>query len=117
MTMLKLTLRLGFIAATLGLSLAAGVGCSRNQAVQTTMLPLEADAAAPNERASTVCRLLYWSVVTTLNPHAGQRIAKTFEAARIVYEPLASYDASVSWLLFWGAEIPTLRKRGLDGRW
>jgi len=110
--MLKLTLRLGFIAATLGLSLAAGVGCSRNQAVQTDNAPLEADAAAPTERDLNRLRLLYGRSVTTLNPHLANGY-QDFEAARIVYEPLASYDASGQLVLFLGAEIPTLENGGL----
>ena len=77
--MLKLTLRLGFIAATLGLSLAAGVGCSRNQAVQTDNAPLEADASSPHRaRPQTVCGCFMVGRLTTPESSSGQRDTKDF---------------------------------------
>jgi peptide/nickel transport system substrate-binding protein len=62
-------------------------------------------------------RLLYWQAPTILNPHLAWG-AKDFEASRISYEPLASFNQDGKLVLFLGAEIPTLENGGLakDGK-
>jgi peptide/nickel transport system substrate-binding protein len=110
--MLKSTLRLTLIVATIGLGLVGGVSCSRNNTVQSANLQVEPEAEAPAERDPNTLRLLYGRSVVTLNPHLATGY-QDFEAARIVYEPLASYDDSGQLVLFLGAEIPTVENGGL----
>jgi peptide/nickel transport system substrate-binding protein len=62
-------------------------------------------------------RLLFWQAPTTLNPHLTTN-QRDWNASRIVYEPLASYDKDGNLVPFLAAEIPTLENGGLaeDGR-
>ncbi|BAT54844.1 ABC transporter, oligopeptide binding protein [Nostoc sp. NIES-3756] len=86
--------------------------CSSPQAnTSTTSTP------ATNSSAGDTLRLLYWQAPTILNPHLAQG-TKDFEASRIVYEPLASYDKDGKLVLFLAAEIPTPENGGIakDGR-
>jgi peptide/nickel transport system substrate-binding protein len=110
--MFKPTLRLMLIATAVGVSLVGGVGCSRNQGTPPAELSDEADQEAAIERDLSTLQLLYGRSVTTLNPHLANGY-QDFEAARIVYEPLASYDKSGQLVLFLAGEIPTLENGGL----
>ena len=110
--MFKPTLRLMLIATAVGVSLVGGVGCSRNQGTPPAELSDEADQEAARERDLSTLQLLYGRSVTTLNPHLANGY-QDFEAARIVYEPLASYDKSGQLVLFLAGEIPTLENGGL----
>ncbi|QLE56076.1 peptide ABC transporter substrate-binding protein [Nostoc sp. TCL26-01] len=67
--------------------------------------------------ATETLRLLYWQAPTILNPHLA-RGNKDFEASRIVYEPLASYDKDGKFILILAAEIPTQANGGIakDGK-
>jgi peptide/nickel transport system substrate-binding protein len=62
-------------------------------------------------------RLLLWQAPTTLNPHLSIG-TKDQLASRIVYEPLASFDAEGVLVPFLAAEIPSLEGGGVaaDGR-
>jgi peptide/nickel transport system substrate-binding protein len=83
-------------------------GCSR--------APVVSDE--PEEpRASSVLKLLYSRTPTTLNPHLASGF-QDFEAARIVYEPLATYAADGSMVPVLASVIPTPENGGLpvDGR-
>lgn len=68
------------------------------------------------DKASTL-RLLYSRIPTTLNPHLANGF-QDFEAARIVYEPLATYEPNGDMVPVLAALIPTLENGGLskDGR-
>ena len=110
--MFKPTLRLMLIATAVGVSLVGGVGCSRNQGTPPAELSDEADQEAAIERDLSTLQLLYGRSVTTLNPHLANGY-QDFEAARIVYEPLASYNKSGQLVLFLAGEIPTLENGGL----
>ncbi|MGI8936338.1 MAG: peptide ABC transporter substrate-binding protein [Phormidesmis sp.] len=74
----------------------------------------EAPAAARNE---AVLKLLYSRTPTTLNPHLANGF-QDFEAARIVYEPLATYEPDGQLIPVLAAAIPTVENGGLaaDGR-
>ena len=67
--------------------------------------------------ASSVLKLLYSRTPTTLNPHLANGF-QDFEAARIVYEPLATYAADGSMIPVLASVIPTPENGGLpaDGR-
>ncbi len=77
----------------------------------------------PNQTTNTstesnnTLRLLYWQAPTILNPHLATGF-KDFEAARIVYEPLASPDVNGAYVPFLAAEIPTQENGGIaaDGK-
>jgi len=62
-------------------------------------------------------RLLFWQAPTTTNPHLSIGI-KDLSASRIVYEPLASFDADGGLIPFLAAEIPSFENGGVaaDGR-
>lgn len=62
-------------------------------------------------------RLVYHQAPTLLNPHLSGN-PKDTEAARITYEPLASFDAEGTLVPFLAAEIPSLENGGVaaDGR-
>jgi peptide/nickel transport system substrate-binding protein len=68
--------------------------------------------------AGGTLRLIYWQAPTSLNPQLSAAL-KDLEAARLTYEPLASYDRNGSLVPFLAAEIPDLQNGGLDpeGRW
>lgn len=67
--------------------------------------------------ASDTLKLLYWQAPTILNPHLAQG-SKDFEASRITYEPLASFDKEGKLVPFLAAEIPSLENGGVakDGK-
>lgn len=67
--------------------------------------------------ADKTLKLLYWQAPTILNPHLATG-NKDFDGARVVYEPLASYDKTGKLVLFLAAEEPTLENGGVakDGR-
>jgi peptide/nickel transport system substrate-binding protein len=62
-------------------------------------------------------RLLFWQAPTTTNPHLSIGI-KDLSASRIVYEPLASFDADGGLIPLLAAEIPSFENGGVaaDGR-
>ena len=61
--------------------------------------------------------LLFWQAPTTTNPHLSIGI-KDLSASRLVYEPLASFDAEGILIPLLAAEIPSLDNGGVaaDGR-
>ncbi len=80
--------------------------------------PDSADKQAQIEsEGASVLRLLYSRTPTTLNPHLANGF-QDFEAARIVYEPLATYQADGRMVPVLAALIPTLENGGLssDGK-
>ncbi len=62
-------------------------------------------------------RLLFWQAPTTTNPHLSIGI-KDLSASRIVYEPLASFDADGGLIPLLATEIPSPENGGVaaDGR-
>ncbi len=62
--------------------------------------------------ADKTLKLLYWQAPTILNPHLATG-NKDFDGARVVYEPLASYDKTGKLVLFLAAEEPTLANGGV----
>lgn len=59
-------------------------------------------------------RLLFWQAPTTTNPHLSIGI-KDLSASRIVYEPLASFDADGGLIPLLAAEIPSPENGGVAG--
>ena len=57
-------------------------------------------------------RLFFWQAPTMLNPHLTSGF-KDLEAARLSYEPLASFDADGNLVPFLASEIPSLENGGV----
>lgn len=104
--------RTALLVAAAGIALAATVTCSQSTDL-TTAPPaaIEADDTAPDRDPETL-RLLYSRSVVTLNPHLASGY-QDFEAARIVYEPLASYNEAGELVPFLADDIPSLENGGL----
>lgn len=66
------------------------------------------EAETPND----TLRLLFWQAPTQLNPHLTGGF-KDLNAARITYEPLASFDNEGNLIPFLAAEIPSLENGGV----
>jgi len=68
-------------------------------------------------RGESVLKLLYSRIPTTLNPHLANGF-QDFEAARIVYEPLATYEPDGDLIPVLASLLPTPENGGLskDGR-
>ena len=85
--------------------------------VMMVALLLDAGPAVAERHEGDTLRLLLWQAPTTLNPHLSVG-TKDMLASRIVYEPLASFDAEGVLVPFLAAEIPSLDGGGVaaDGR-
>ncbi|MEM9009168.1 MAG: peptide ABC transporter substrate-binding protein [Cyanobacteria bacterium P01_F01_bin.86] len=102
----------------IGLLLIAG--CSRlvPRADNANRKESSAESAALAEaRNGSVLKLLYSRIPMTLNPHLATGF-QDFEAARIVYEPLATYEPNGDLIPVLAALIPTPENGGIaaDGR-
>ena len=108
---------LALVSASL-ISLVGGSGCRFFPSPQKSngSISIVEDSSDPAQDLS-VLRLLYSRRPVTLNPHLATGY-QDFEAARIVYEPLASYNQDGVLIPFLAAEIPTLENGGVaeDGR-
>ncbi|MFE4105471.1 peptide ABC transporter substrate-binding protein [Almyronema epifaneia] len=101
----------GLLGAIAGCWLLAS--CSTPQAVDSTpaaSTPTVTESA-PALDAKTL-RLLYTRIPASLNPHLATGF-QDFEVARIVYEPLASYNAAGDLVPLLAAEIPSLDNGGV----
>ena len=117
-------MRLSTLTIPLALPLAlllALSGCGPQ--VATTPAPENREEFTLNQggdteaREASTLRLLYSRIPTTLNPHLANGF-QDFEAARIVYEPLATYKPNGDLLPVLAALIPTSENGGIspDGR-
>ena len=57
-------------------------------------------------------RLLWWQAPTLLNPHFGVG-QKDLDAARLFYEPLATWDPEANVIPILAADIPSLQNGGV----
>lgn len=81
-------------------------------------LPTVTSTGSATERgAGDTLRLFFWQAPRILNPHLTSSSAD-WEASRITYEPLASFDKDGNLVPFLAAEIPSLANGGLatDGK-
>src|SRR4029078_13188479 len=64
-----------------------------------------------------VVKLLWWQGPVILNPHLAAG-TKDFDASRVVYEPLATFDGSEKLIPVLAAELPSKENGGLgaDGK-
>ncbi|MEM8808671.1 MAG: peptide ABC transporter substrate-binding protein [Cyanobacteria bacterium P01_G01_bin.38] len=102
-----------------GLSLVGGglAGCSAPSAPSEPVAADEVSEGVGEERDAGTLKLLYSRIPTTLNPHLANGY-QDFEVARIVYEPLASYNSDGGLMPILADAIPTQENGGLsdDGR-
>ncbi|OQY27667.1 MAG: peptide ABC transporter substrate-binding protein, partial [Anaerolineaceae bacterium 4572_5.1] len=81
--------------------------------IETPAAPTPTPTTQPTGRgAGDTLRLFYRQSPTTLNPHLTTSL-KDVDAARITYEPLASFDRDGNLVPFLAAEIPSLENGGV----
>ncbi|MGB3136894.1 MAG: peptide ABC transporter substrate-binding protein [Nodosilinea sp.] len=98
------------LLAAAGLALTTAVTCSRSTDLATS--PPETEVAPTSNRDPQTLRLLYSRSAITLNPHLATGY-QDFEAARIVYEPLASYSKTGELVPFLADEVPSFDNGGV----
>ncbi|HEY9881500.1 MAG TPA: peptide ABC transporter substrate-binding protein [Leptolyngbyaceae cyanobacterium] len=106
------------LLASAFLGLGSMTGCTQpNQTAQTAQTASTPTTAESSQPDPSILKLLYSRAPVTLNPHLATGY-QDFEAARIVYEPLASYNAKGELIPFLAAEIPTAANGGVakDGK-
>jgi peptide/nickel transport system substrate-binding protein len=102
---------------------AASVSASKaslapSAAASTSAVPSAAMSPAPGKRGGGgVAKLLWWQGPVILNPHLAAG-TKDFDASRIVYEPLATFDGEEKLVPVLAAELPSRENGGLapDGK-
>jgi peptide/nickel transport system substrate-binding protein len=82
---------------------AAEPTATTSQAAQ----PTATTAAGTQAGGGGLLRLLWWQAPTILNPHLSTG-TKDFDASRVVYEPLADFDADGNMILSLAAEEPSV---------
>lgn len=99
------------------LGLLAGCAPNPGAIADTNREEAEAISVGSTAQDESVLRLLYSRIPTTLNPHLANGF-QDFEAARIVYEPLATYAPDGDLVPVLAALIPTPENGGVaaDGR-
>lgn len=118
---MNLSYRLYLLLISLSLSLLLLAACQSTPAPTPEATPTADVTPSPTPAALNLdpgtLRILYWQAPTLLNPHLTSA-TKDWEAARLVYEPLASFDKDGNLVPFLAAEIPSLENGGLaeDGR-
>ena len=97
--------------------LAACAGPAARVAPQPASTPTVEPARPEGRGAGGTLRILFWQAPKILNPHLTLGAAD-WAAARVTYEPLASYDADGNLVPFLAAEIPSLENGGVapDGK-
>lgn len=111
--MIRSGFRTALLVAAAGAALTAIVTCSQStNPTPTANSNATADAPLGPSRDAETLRLLYRRSAVTLNPHLATGY-QDFEAARIVYEPLASYNQAGTLVPFLADEIPTLENGGV----
>ncbi|MGB3294412.1 MAG: peptide ABC transporter substrate-binding protein [Phormidesmis sp.] len=92
-------------------------GCAPNPAVISNTNRNTEATGLESGRDDSILTLLYSRIPTTLNPHLANGF-QDFEAARIVYEPLATYAPDGDLIPVLAALIPTPENGGIsaDGR-
>ncbi len=111
-------------------SAAASTGAAASASAVATPTRPSGSSAAPSAAASTaasaaptkrggggIVKLLWWQGPVIINPHLAVG-TKDFDASRVVYEPLATFDGSEKLIPVLGAELPSKENGGLaaDGK-
>ncbi|TVP61718.1 MAG: peptide ABC transporter substrate-binding protein [Leptolyngbya sp. LCM1.Bin17] len=110
--MIKFGLRQAGLLAIAGLVVVATTNCSQSANVTDSRPDADASTQIAPARDPDTLRLLYSRAAVTLNPHLATGY-QDFEAARITYEPLASFDQEGELVPFLAADIPTVENGGV----
>jgi peptide/nickel transport system substrate-binding protein len=113
--MTRLGLRNTVLVAAAGVTLATAIAYRPWASPSPDPATPESSPTAPvraETRDPDTLRLLYSRAVITLNPHLASGY-QDFEAARIVYEPLASYNQAGELVPFLADEIPSQENGGI----
>ncbi len=107
---------LGLLGALAWL-LVACAGPASRVAPRPASTPTVEPARPTGRGAGDTLRILFWQAPKILNPHLTTGSAD-WAAARVTYEPLASYDADGNLAPFLAAEIPSIENGGVapDGK-
>jgi peptide/nickel transport system substrate-binding protein len=91
--------------------LLAGAGIAQEKPKEPVFTPARRGGGGP-------LKVLWWQAPTLLNPHFATG-TKDQDAARIFYEPLASYDPDGNLVPILAAEVPSVQRGTLakDGTW
>ncbi len=101
------------VGKRLGMGCAIAIlltGCDPSPKPPAASEPAPSTAAAPAEPGTL--RLLYGRLPTTLNPHLANGF-QDFEVARIIYEPLASYNAEGELVPILASVVPSVDNNGI----
>jgi peptide/nickel transport system substrate-binding protein len=105
--------RRAFTTIMVGLGLTAPLAAQLLGAAGPAQAQPRADTFAPARRGGGgQLKVLWWQAPTLLNPHFATG-TKDQDAARIFYEPLASFDPDGNLVPILAADIPTLQNGGL----
>lgn len=107
-----------YLIGLLLLGITGCAGLAMQPAVTPTIQSEPTPTTQPSLRGSgSTLQLISWDAPTTLNPHLSTG-NKDFEASRIIYEPLASFDKHDNLFPILAEEIPSLENGDLatDGR-
>ncbi len=98
-------------------SLLSLTACNGARPTPEAAAPTAVPTAVSQRGIGGTLRMVYWEAPTTLNPHLSVSI-KDWEAARITYEPLASFDEDGKLIPFLALEIPSLENGSVaeDGK-
>jgi peptide/nickel transport system substrate-binding protein len=99
-------------ALLLLLLLSACTGTGTQPAAAPDQSAATATPFAANRGAGDTLRLILWIAPGSLNPHISPGL-HDFQASRIAYEPLASFDRAGQLVPFLAAEIPSRANGGL----
>jgi peptide/nickel transport system substrate-binding protein len=97
---------------------AASAAAATSARPSAASAPSAAASAAPGKRGGGgIVKLLWWQGPVILNPHLAAG-TKDFDASRIVYEPLATFDGEEKLIPVLAAELPSKENGGLaaDGK-
>ncbi|MBU6230496.1 MAG: peptide ABC transporter substrate-binding protein [Cyanobacteria bacterium REEB459] len=104
--------RITILLLIAGLVLLAALAWHRPVALKSGQANMPS-TPGPNSTAPDTLRLLYSRSALTLNPHLATGF-QDFEAARLVYEPLASYNQAGDLVPVLARAIPTQANSGLQ---
>jgi len=104
---------LGLLAAATLLVAACGGGATGTSSTAPFSPSAAAITEAPAQRGRDgTLTLFFWQAPTTLNPYLSPG-TKDYSAARLTYEPLASFDKDGNLVPFLAAGVPSLENEGV----
>lgn len=100
--------------AALSVLAGACAPASTSPSLEPSTSPTIEPTQAATRGSDGTLSLFYWQAPTILNPYLSPSV-KDQAASRLVYEPLASFDAEGTLVPFLAAEVPTLENGDVAG--